>query len=110
MNALRRSSASDAERPEPLGRVVRRAHCGRGDDAEHRAAVAYQRDVDRELAVSADELLVPSSGSTEPELVPVSAHVIGVRGLGFLGQHRDAGRERGAIRRRGCDARRGRPA
>jgi hypothetical protein len=62
------------------------------DDAEHRALVVHQRDVDRELAVPLHELLGAVERIHHPQPVPFPA-----RGKGRLrrlfGQHRDLRRD-----------------
>ena len=62
------------------------------DDAEHRPLVVDERDVDGELAVSLHELLRAVERVHDPEPAPVPARGEGGLG-GFLGQHRDLGRD-----------------
>ena len=81
------------------GSVVGECQCRRGHDAQHRLMVAHQGDVDRELAIAADELLGAVERVHQPQLGPGAADRKRVRGLGFLGQHRDRRRQRRELAR-----------
>ena len=65
---------------------------GHADHPEHRFAVFDQRDVDRELAVAADELLGAVERVDQPVALPVPTLFERWR-LGFLGNHRHIGRQ-----------------